>query len=239
MVTEIADCPAGPQSPEAPQSSQPGAHPLSRRRPAMLPDAHFLPRAEAECLKTWRRGETSESGESPSQITSQAFVCPGLPGPRAKPALSPSPHSSQAAPAQCPNHNPSDASREADPTDWPLDQCLLCLHLSEATKSHPAPLPEQPLGAPSPLTLSPHLTPPQAPMWWLQSDPPRLVVSCLWDLGVLGAHSAQMLHPPPSSAGGPTHSSSLVPSNALSLGRCPCRFRLSICPGTGTDSTVC
>ena len=43
----------------------------------MLPDAHFLPRVEAECLRTWRPDKVGVSGESPSQITSWEYVCSG------------------------------------------------------------------------------------------------------------------------------------------------------------------
>lgn len=155
------------------QSSLPGAYSLSRRLAAMLPDAHFLPRVEAECLRTWRPDKVGVSGESPSQITSWEYVCSGqawlprrtLQASWAPCQACPQPflqHLGSSWAAQCPNRNSSDASREADLIDWPPDPCL---HLPEATNSHPAPLPEQPLGPPSPLTPVPTLIHHQAPRW--------------------------------------------------------------------------
>lgn len=119
-----------------------------------------------------------------------------LPGPHARPALCPVPHSSQAAPVQRPNHNASDGSREADLTDWPPEWCL---HIPEATNSRPAPSPSPPaptFDSPSGSYLALDLT-------LLSGGELFRGAGCVRCPQCL---ATSMPHPPPSSAGGPTHS---------------------------------
>ena len=121
----------------------------------MLLNAYFLAQSVSQDPETWRSwcvwGIASSDG-LPGDTSAQGGLhragSPGIWAPH-QPTLCPDPHSSQAAPAQRPNPDSSEASREADLSNWSPDRHL---QLPEAAPSQPAPPPQRPLGPPSPLT---------------------------------------------------------------------------------------
>lgn len=140
--------------PEAPQNSVPGAHSV-REAPG---DAAQCLLSGPECFSG--SGDLEKLvclGNRLLRSPTWGHVCPGWApqgglsrhlGPTSAHPL-PCSSSSQAAPAQRPNPDSSEASREADLSNWPPDRRL---QLPEAAPSQPAPPPQRPLGPPSPLT---------------------------------------------------------------------------------------
>ena len=98
----------------------------------MLLNAYFLAQSVSQDPETWRSwcvwGIASSDG-LPGDTSAQGGLhragSPGIWAPH-QPTLCPDPHSSQAAPAQRPNPDSSEASREADLSNWsPLSYPLM------------------------------------------------------------------------------------------------------------------